>query len=401
MLKISNFPMTNPESEIRSSFLKLFGKEPLIIRSPGRINLIGEHTDYNDGFVMPAAIDKEIFFAIAPSDSNASTVYALKYKQQFAIDIHHPEKVKDPKWANYLLGVLFQLKQHGFKVKPFNCVFGGDVPMGAGLSSSAAMECGFAFALNELFDLQVPKLEIITMSQWAEHNFVGVMCGIMDQFASVMSKEGHVIMLDCRSLTHRYVPIDLKDYTIVLCDTKVKHSLVDSEYNTRRNECEKGVSILQKHFDYVKSLRDVTLDMLIKHQAEFPSKVYDRCLYVVEEIQRVQEASHALENGDLKAFGKKMFETHEGLSKLYEVSCKELDFLVDEAKQFKEVLGARMMGGGFGGCTINIVKNDFVTEFERQLKESYKRTFNIDMPTYDVNVRGGTSVVSSADVPVS
>jgi galactokinase len=299
------------------------------------------------------------------------------------------------------LGVLFQLKQHGYKVKPFNCVFGGDVPMGAGLSSSAAMECGFAFALNELFDLQVPKLEIITMSQWAEHNFVGVMCGIMDQFASVMSKEGNVILLDCRSLTHRYVPIDLKDYTIVLCDTKVKHSLVDSEYNTRRSECEKGVSILQKHFGQVKSLRDVTLDMLIKHQSEFSGKVYDRCLYVVEEIQRVQEASHELEKGDLKAFGEKMFETHEGLSKLYEVSCPELDFLVEEAKQFKEVLGARMMGGGFGGCTINIVEKGFVPEFERKLKNSYKKTFNIDMPTYDVNVRGGTSVVSSADVPVT
>jgi galactokinase len=238
------------------------------------------------------------------------------------------------------------------------------------------------------------------MAQWAEHNFAGVKCGIMDQFASVMGKEGHVIVLDCRSLIHTYAPIDLKDYTIVLCDTKVKHSLVDSEYNTRRNECEAGVEILDKYYKQVKSLRDVTPDMLMKHKTEFPGKVFDRCYYVVHEILRVQEASHALENGDLQSFGKKMFETHDGLSKLYEVSCKELDFLVDEARKFPEVLGARMMGGGFGGCTINIVKKDFVPTFELHLKDKYKKAFHIDMPTYLVNIKGGTSVVSAADVSV-
>jgi galactokinase len=393
--------MNDHEQQVRLEFLKRFGKEPLIIRSPGRINLIGEHTDYNDGFVMPAAIDKEIVFAIAHQDSDQSEVYALKYQQSIQIDIQNPEKVNQPMWANYLLGVLYQLKHHGYDIKPFSCVVGGDVPMGAGLSSSAAMECGFAFALSELFDLHVPKLDIVKMAQWAEHNYVGVQCGIMDQFASVMSKEGHVILLDCRSITHRYVPIDLKDCTIILCDTKVKHSLVDSEYNTRRRECEEGVRILQKYFPQVKSLRDVTIDMLIKHQEELRAEVYDRCCYIIQEILRVQEASHALENGDLETFGEKMFETHEGLSSLYEVSCKELDFLVDEAKKFPEVLGSRMMGGGFGGCTINIIRKSFVNEFEAHIKKEYKKAFNIDMPVYHVNVRGGTSVVSSADVPVS
>lgn len=389
----------NPEVEIRSKFIERYGTEPLIVRSPGRINLIGEHTDYNGGFVMPASIDKEIIFAVAPSD-HRSSVYAMRYEEEIEIDISNPEKVNEPKWANYLLGVLYQLNREGFPVKSFNCVFGGNVPMGAGLSSSAAMECGFAFALNELFDLHIPKLKIISMAQWAEHHYVGVKCGIMDQFASVMGKEGHVILLDCRSLSFRYTPINLKDHTIVLCDTRVKHSLVDSEYNTRRNECEKGVSILKKYYPNLESLRDVTEEMLIKHRVEFPGKVYNRCIYVVQEIQRVQDAAKFLEDGNLKAFGKKMYETHEGLSALYEVSCKELDFLVEQARQLPEVLGSRMMGGGFGGCTINIVKNTFVNEFERRLKEAYKKTFNIDMPTYQVNVQGGTSVVASENISV-
>jgi galactokinase len=393
--------MANAENELRSKFLELHGKEPLIIRSPGRINLIGEHTDYNDGFVMPAAIDKEILFAVAPSDTEKSTAYALKYDEQCDLDIQNPKPVDKPEWSNYLLGVLSQLKSNNYLVKPFHCVFGGDIPTGAGLSSSAAMECGFAFAISELFGLNVPKFKIITMAQWAEHHYVGVMCGIMDQFASVMGKEGHVIMLDCRSLQYRHSPIDLQDYMIILCDTKVKHSLVSSEYNTRRSECEKGVSILQQYDPKIKSLRDVPLEMLVKYRAEFPGKVYNRCFYIVQEIGRVQLANKDLEKGDLKAFGKKMFETHEGLSALYEVSCPELDFLVDEARKFPEVLGARMMGGGFGGCTINIVKKDFVETFEKRMKDAYKKAFDIDMPTYHVNVRGGTSVVDAATVPVS
>jgi galactokinase len=391
--------MKDLEKEIHQSFVSRYGSEPLIIRSPGRINLIGEHTDYNDGFVMPASIDKEIFFAIGRADAGKSEVYSLKYDQTYTIDISNPEKVEKPKWANYLLGVIFKLKELKYIIGEFNCVFGGDVPMGAGMSSSAAMECGFAFALSELFNLEVPKIDIVKLSQWAEHNYAGVKCGIMDQFASVMGKEGHVIVLDCRSLEFHYAPIDLKDYIIVLCDTKVKHSLVDSEYNTRRAECETGVSIIKKYFPAVNSLRDVTVDMLMKHKEELPGKVFNRCYYVVTEIQRVQEAAHALKNDDIETFGRKMYETHKGLSELYEVSCKELDFLVNEAKKFPAVKGARMMGGGFGGCTINIVRRDFVNEFERHLKKAYQKTFNIDMPVYLVNVRGGTSV--AADVPVS
>ncbi|MEO5603205.1 MAG: galactokinase [Cyclobacteriaceae bacterium] len=380
-------------ADIERCFTQFFNRKPFMVRAPGRINLIGEHTDYNDGFVMPAAIDKELFFGISPSDDHRTILYSMKYDERFEVDLQNPKPVKEPRWANYILGVLFQFINNGYSVKPFYCAFGGDVPLGAGMSSSAAMECGFAFALNEVNGLAVPKLKMIKMAQWAEHNFVGVQCGIMDQFASVMGKEGHVILLDCRSLTHHYFPLNLQEYGIILCDTKVKHSLVDTEYNTRRQECSSGVNILTRYYPEVKSLRDVSLTMLEKHKSELPGKVFNRCLYVVQEIQRVQQAGRDLEKGDLRAFGKKMYETHEGLSRLYEVSCQELDFLVKEAGQLNEVLGARMMGGGFGGCTINLVKNDFMEAFIRHQTTAYKKAFSIDMLTYRVKVVDGVGRV--------
>lgn len=384
--------------DIQSTFQQVFRKEPLVIRSPGRINLIGEHTDYNGGFVMPAAVDKQIFFGISASNDETSVVYATKYNERFEINLSDPKPVKEPRWANYLLGVLYQFKERGYPVKPFYCAFGGNIPLGAGMSSSAAVECGFAFALSEFFLLNVPKLEVIKIAQWAEHNFVGVKCGIMDQFASVMGKEGHVIVLDCRSLTHHYAPLNLHDYRIILCDTKVKHSLVDSEYNNRRAECEAGVRILQRHYPSVNSLRDVTLNMLEDHRGEFSGKVYQRCVYVVEEIGRVQLASDDLRSGNMAAFGEKMFSTHDGLSNLYEVSCKELDFLVEEARKFGSVLGARMMGGGFGGCTINIVKSADAERFIRHMQKRYKSEFAIDMPAYAVTVVDGTGRVPESEL---
>lgn len=381
-------------SDIQAKFKEIFKKEPLVIRGPGRINLIGEHTDYNDGFVMPAAIDKEIYFGITGSDDHRSVVYSLNYNERFEIDLNNPRPVEKPRWANYLLGVLYQFKENGYQLSPFYCVFGGNVPLGAGMSSSAAIECGFAFALSEYNLLNVPKIEMIKMAQWAEHHYVGVQCGIMDQFASVMGKAGQVIVLDCRSLQHRYSPFNLRNYSIVLCDTQVKHSLVDSEYNARRKECEAGVKTLQEHYAGLRSLRDVSLEMLEKHRNEFSPVVYQRCLYVVQEILRVQAASDDLDQGDLQSFGKKMFETHKGLSRLYEVSCEELDFLVAEAAKFGGVAGARMMGGGFGGCTINLVEADKAEKFIIHMKARYKSSFNIDMPTYQVRIVDGTSRVN-------
>lgn len=380
--------------EIQSQFLKRFKREPLMVRAPGRINLIGEHTDYNNGFVMPAAIDREIYFAVSPSADERTLLYSAKYQEEFEVDLNHLQPVGTPAWANYLLGVLHQFRERGYPVPPFYCVFGGNIPLGAGLSSSAALECGFAFALSELNLLKVPRLDIVAIAQWAEHHYAGVKCGIMDQFASVMGKAQNVILLDCKSLQHRYVPLNLKGHDIVLCDSRVKHALVDSEYNTRRLECEAGVQILRRHYPGASSLRDISRAMLEEHRREMEGKVYQRCLYVLEEIFRVQKASDDLERGDLVAFGRKMYETHEGLSKLYEVSCPELDFLVEEARNFEGVTGARMMGGGFGGCTINLVRSDRTRDFTRLIATRYEKSFRLLPDVYRVKVVDGTGQIS-------
>jgi galactokinase len=392
-----NFPlnciMESRYLEVAEKFKSLYSSKPVVVRSPGRINLIGEHTDYNGGFVMPAAINYDTIFAVAEATDGQTEVFSIKYGQPLVLDLADPKPLSEPAWANYLLGVLKQFQLAGVKVKPFKCVFGGDVPLGAGLSSSASVECGFAFALNELHQARLPKQQMVEMAQWAEHNFVGVKCGIMDQFASMMGKKGHVIVLDCRSLEYHYSPLNLPDHAVLLCDTKVKHSLVDSEYNSRRSECERGVQILRKYYPNVETLRDVSEATLVKHRDEFTGKMFDRCLYVVQEISRVQAASADLKANRLEAFGKKMFETHFGLSKMYEVSCEELDFLVEEARQFGSVVGSRMMGGGFGGCTINIIPKRDVDTFIQRASKAYKNKFGHDMEAHIVSIEDGTSTV--------
>jgi galactokinase len=378
---------------VLDTFLALYNDQPMLVRSPARINLIGEHTDYNNGFVMPAAIDKEIVFAIAPSANGASSIYSLNFQEEFQVDLNNPDKVIKPLWVNYLLGIIRQLKDRNLNLIPFRCVVGGNIPTGSGMSSSAALECGFVFALNELNHLRLDRIDMIKMAQWSEHNYAGVKCGIMDQFASMMGMKDHVLVLDCRSLAYQYFPIALHGHSILLLDSNVKHSLADSEYNTRRKECEEGVRILKEHFPSIESLRDVTLEMLNEYRQRLSPVVYNRCLYVVSEISRVQEASRDLGMGDIISFGKKMYETHDGLSNLYEVSCKELDFLVDRAKESESVLGARMMGGGFGGCTINIVKDSDIKMFINKVGEAYQKAFGIELPSYVVAVNDGTSIV--------
>lgn len=379
---------------VHNTFVEQYHKEPLLIRSPGRINLIGEHTDYNEGYVMPAAIDREIVLAIGFSDDGRSSLESLKHHQKVYFDVDQIDRVSTPLWLNYFLGVARSFVDKGHQLKPFHCIVDGDVPTGAGLSSSAAIECGFAYAINELHHFEVSKLEMVHMAQWAEHTYAGVMCGIMDQFSSMMGQEGKAFVLDCRSLEYTYFSLPLTDYTLVLCDTLVKHSLAGSEYNTRRQECEEGVAVLHKHYPYIKSLRDVTLDQIRKHQHEFKGKVFDRCRYIVEENLRVLEASRQLTNNDLKAFGQKMFESHEGLSKQYEVSCAELDFLVDQARAFSGILGSRMMGGGFGGCTINIVPKNDVGRFVSTLNDAYLSEFNRPMDHYVIELKSGTSIMN-------
>jgi galactokinase len=379
--------------EVRKQFNARFQSEPKLFRSPGRINLIGEHTDYNDGFVMPAAIDREIVVAVAPAGGPRSTVFAPRQEKTVTFDPANPEKVRDPMWANYLLGVAKKLTDMGYVLKPFDCVVDGNIPSGAGLSSSAALECSFAYALNELHGFNIPRIDLVHIAQWAEHHYVGVMCGIMDQFASMMGKEDHAFVLDCRSLDYNYFPVKLGEYQIILCDSMVKHALADSAYNTRRKECEEGVELLRQHYPAVRSLRDVTAEMLKEQQPGFPADVFDRCSYVVGENSRVMAAAELLRSGDIVGFGQKMYETHAGLSKLYQVSCEELDFLVDATRPMQAVLGSRMMGGGFGGCTINIVRKDEAGNFQDTIRQRYRDKFQSDMSCYSVALVDGSGPI--------
>lgn len=374
---------------IINKYKELFTEEPRLFVAPGRINLIGEHTDYNDGYVLPAAIDKAIVFAVAPNgEESKCNLYANDLSESFSFDLNDFAPVPGS-WANYIMGVCDQIQKKGKAIKGFNMVFGGDIPLGAGLSSSAALESGTAVALNALYDYGFERLEMVKMAQMAEHTYAGVKCGIMDQFASVMGKENGVIRLDCRSLEYEYFPLELGDYTIVLCDTQVKHSLASSEYNTRRQECESGLEILKGINPEITSFRDVSMDFLLANEAAFEANVFQRLRYVVGEIYRVEAACERLNENDLTAFGKLMYETHDGLSKDYAVSCKELDFLVDQTRDDAEVIGARMMGGGFGGCTINIVKESYADAFIAKMTQAYKSDLDLDLKTYRVDVKEG------------
>ncbi|MDD4150008.1 MAG: galactokinase [Bacteroidales bacterium] len=379
-------------TDIISKFKELFQKEPLIVRSPGRINLIGEHTDYNMGFVLPAAIDKEIVFAISNNGTKQCNVYAYNLSEQCSF---YTNKLKSDKteWLNYIQGVVSEMQNSKFIIQGFDCVFGGDIPQGAGLSSSAAIECALAYALNELNQLRIEKLDLVKLAQKAENNFVGVKCGIMDQFASVFGKKDHVIQLDCRSLEYHYFNINLDGYSIVLADTQVKHKLASSEYNIRRKECETGVKILQKHNHNIQSLRDVTPDFLEKYNNELEPVIYNRCKYVVEENNRLVEGCKDLNDNRLFDFGQKMFATHDGLSNLYQVSCSELDLLVDIAKKSEGVVGARMMGGGFGGCTINIIKDSLVDDFIEKTTRDFNEKIGSIPLFYKVKITDGTGIL--------
>jgi galactokinase len=379
-------------SDISNIFYEKYSATPLIARSPGRVNIIGEHTDYNDGFVLPAAIDKAIYVAASKRDDDEIHLYAVDFKEDFNCTLSTVAPNKKH-WPNYVLGIVDQLRKHGHNIKGFNAVIDGDVPVGAGLSSSAAVECATVFALNELFNQQLPKKEMVQMAQRAEHLFAGVKVGIMDMFASMFGKAEHAIKLDCRSLEYEYVPLHLNKIKIVLFNTNVKHSLASSEYNVRRHQCEQGVAWIKENHPRVNSLRDATMQMINDHVLPKDALIYKRCKYVVEEIQRLLTACEDLKKDDIKSLGKKMFQTHEGLSKEYEVSCKELDFLVNAVKNNDAVLGARMMGGGFGGCTINLVKEENIDELVETLTKLYQREMNLPLTTYIAQIENGTELI--------
>jgi galactokinase len=379
--------------KVTLKFRQIYNADPEIFRSPGRVNILGEHTDYNDGFVLPAAIDKAIYIAIGKREDELIHLYAQDFDQM------HDSSLQDvqptPKqWPNYILGVVDQLQKRGLKIGGFNLVIDGEVPLGAGLSSSAAVECATAFALNSMFNLGLDRMTMVKIAQKAEHTFAGVMCGIMDQFASMFGKKDHVVKLDCRSLEYEYVPLDLKGIKILLLNTNVKHNLASSEYNTRRLECEKGISIIRAHHPQVQSLRDVTIDMLNEFVKEQDPLIYRRCKYVVEENERLIGACEDLKRGDLVSLGKTMYATHKGLSEDYEVSCRESDFLVDYVKNNPAVLGARMMGGGFGGCTINLVHEDAIDQLIVDTGREYTKATGLTMTPYIAQVGNGSEKVS-------
>ena len=380
---------------VRSRFTKHFdGKTGNVYASPGRINIIGEHTDYNGGFVFPGAIDKGIMCEIRPNGTNKVMAYAIDLKDRVEFDIND-EKGPKASWARYIYGIVQEMKKLGVEVKGFNTAFAGDVPLGAGLSSSAALESCYAYALNDLFgDNKVSKWDMVLAGQATEHNYCGVNCGIMDQFASVFGQEGKLMRLDCRSREFEYFPFDPKGYKLVLVDSVVKHELASSAYNDRRKSCENVVAALKKKYleKTIETLRDADWDMLESVKDEVSDEDMKRAVYVLGEKDRVLAVCDALNAGDYETLGKKMYETHNGLSKDYEVSCEELDFLNDLAKE-NGVTGSRIMGGGFGGCTINLVKEDLYDKFITDVQKKYEAKYGKTPKIYDVVISEGSHKV--------
>lgn len=380
---------------VRSRFIKHFdGKTGNIYTSPGRINIIGEHTDYNGGFVFPGAIDKGIMCEIRPNGTNKVMAYSIDLKDRMEFDIND-EKGPKASWARYIYGIIQEMKKLGVDVKGFNTAFAGDIPLGAGLSSSAALESCYACALNDLFgENKVSKWDMALAGQATEHNYCGVNCGIMDQFASVFGQEGKLMRLDCRSREFEYFPFDPKGYKLVLVDSVVKHELASSAYNDRRKSCENVVEAIQKKYPEktVETLRDADWDMLEAVKGDVSEEDMKRAVYVLGEKDRVLAVCDALNAGDYETVGKKMYETHDGLSKDYEVSCEELDYLNDIAKE-NGVTGSRIMGGGFGGCTINLVKEDLYDRFIADVKEKYTARYGKAPKIYDVVIGAGSRKV--------
>ena len=375
------------QEQISIKFKELFQTEGSFFASPGRINLIGEHTDYNGGFVFPGAVDKGMIAEIKPNGTGTVRAYALDLSDYAEFGLTE-EAAPKASWARYIFGVCREIIKRGGNIQGFDTVFAGDVPLGAGMSSSAALESTFAFALNELFALGIDKFELAKIGQSTEHNYCGVKCGIMDQFASVFGKAGSLIRLDCRSLEYKYYPFNPVGYKLVLVDSVVKHELASSAYNKRRQSCENVVAAIRRNHPQVEFLRDATMEMLSEVKADISAEDYMRAEYVIEEIQRVLDVCDALEHGDYETVGAKMYATHPGMSKLYEVSCEELDFLNDIAKECG-VTGSRVMGGGFGGCTINLVKEELYDHFIQTAVSAYKEKYGREPKIYDVVISDG------------
>ncbi len=373
---------------VLSKFKEHFGgNAPEVYTSPGRVNLIGEHTDYNGSFVFPGAIDKGIIAAIRFNGTHKVNAFAIDLDEKSEFGLNEEDLPKEG-WAKFIFGVCREIIKRGGEIKGFDTAFSGDVPLGAGMSSSAAIESTFGFGLNDMLDLGIDKFELAKIGQATEHNYVGVKCGIMDQFASLFGKKGHLIRLDTKSMEYEYFPFDPKGYKLVLLDTRVAHELASSAYNKRRESCERAAKAIGKNHSEVEFLRDATMDMLNEVKDDITEEDYMRAQYVIEETQRVIDVSHALEEDDYETVGQKMYETHHGMSKLYEVSCDELDFLNDLAIKHN-VTGSRVMGGGFGGCTINLVKDGLYDQFIIDARAEFKEKYGHEPKVYDVVISDG------------
>lgn len=391
-------------NDIRTQFFLHFGEEPeVIIRAPGRINLLGEHTDYNEGFVLPAAIDRAIYLAFSYQELPQADVLAVDMGSESVTLPWVAENTPDHgHWSIYPFGVMqsFKLRYPALKTGGFRLAYGGDIPGGAGLSSSAAVESGIIFGLNSLFEWSLSRLEMALLAQHAEQTFVGLQCGLMDMYASLHGKKDSVLQLDCRTQSHTYFPLDLGEYELILFNSNVKHALVNSAYNQRRAACELGVDTLRKAGFNVESLRDVSINDLEIVRKDLSEEVWKRCTYVIHENDRVQLICQALEEGNLPKVGQLMKATHDGLSQQYEVSCPELDFLVTAAMEHPGVLGARMMGGGFGGCTLNLVHQSHIESLVASLTSQYEATFPLELSWYRVTPQEGCAIIWKQDLEV-
>ena len=378
--------------EIATAFRNLYGGEPRIYRAPGRVNLIGEHTDYNGGLVMPAAINFSTFVAITPRDDALVKIHSDIFKEDASVDLADPPACGRTHWSDYPIGVAVKLQESGRKLHGANMLVHAEVPLGSGLSSSAAIEVSTALGLLDVAGEQIDRLQLAKICQQAENEFVGARTGLMDQFIACFGKADHAVMLDCRSL--QSLPLPLPDHVkLVVCNTMVKHELASSEYNARREQCEAGVRILSQHLPNVRSLRDVTAEDVVKFRERLGDLLYRRCLHVTTENDRVRAAAEALGDGDLKTFGKLMYKSHESLRDDYEVSCKELDIMVDLGREMPGVYGARMTGGGFGGCTINLVQVSAVDNFSQTIKTRYAEAVGKDPEIYVCTAADGAKRV--------
>ena len=380
-------------NEIKNRFRSLYNKEAeILVKAPGRINLIGEHTDYNAGLVLPAAIDKCMYFLFSSNDSNLGRVYAKDLNKQATIDLNNLQKT-DSVWVNYIVGLLLEFKIKGLSLKGFECVFFSDIPIGAGMSSSAALECGFAMGMNHINQLNLGSWEIVDMSHHSNHTFMNIYGGIMDQFTSLFGQNDKCMLMNCADRSFSYHDIDLKEYSIVMLNTNVKHEHTISGYNERSAECKEIVKRLQKFDSDIKSISETNNETIYTAGIEWPDNLKRRARFVINENDRVLEFSRAMKNGDIQKLGELLYQSHYGLQHLFEVSCPELNFLVDLTRDNQDILGARMMGGGFGGCTINLMKSDCVEEITKTLISKYKERVGIQAESYFVKVSDGAHVM--------